>query len=161
MALLPSCRFFRKAAKSDKEVMPALYSEMTGSIGDLRPPPPPPEYFFRVTRTGCGGPCPEWEGRFYETGISTLVGNEGPFRVSFSINELDFLILEARDSGVFELPDTIGSFLPGLPGWEIEIRTDSLSRTIMHFHHDSPSLRAFERKLEDWIFSLPWERIQD
>lgn len=161
LALLPSCRFFRKAAGPEKEARTVLFSEISGSIGDFRPPPHPPVCLFRVMRTGCGGPCPEWEGRFYETGISTIVGKEGPFRAPYSKNELDSLILQARASGIFELPDTIGAWLPNLPGWEIEIRTDSLSRTIRHFYNDPPSLRAFERQLEDWIFSLPWERIQD
>ena len=160
VTLLSSCALFGNAGKPDVEKEVSLFSEKTDSF-QFSAFPPPPVCVLYVKRTGCGGPCPEWEARFYENGVSTLVNAKaGPERAVFEMKSLREILNQAGDAGFFDLPDTIGQPLDRLPSWFIEIHTDSLAHSVHHFHHGPVSLRNWEQQLEDWIFTLPWERIK-
>ncbi|MBK7407515.1 MAG: hypothetical protein IPJ40_05170 [Saprospirales bacterium] len=169
---LLSCHLFQKSSMSEPALPPVpserpLITEQIDSLPSL-PLPAPASILVRIKQVGCGGPCPEWEARFYANGIATFIGLNGSIpQGAYSLEIPEDMIAnwqhQAEDILFFSLPDSIPaseSFLPELPTWEIEIRNDSLLYRVVHNHHGTVSLRTFEQQLESWIFSLPWERIQ-
>lgn len=126
-------------------------------------PPTPVPCLLRVERKGCGGPCEEWEARYYANGVATFIAKKGPlapgaYSADFSPDSLGWVYAEAGQCDFFHLPDTLG-FIPQLPGWSIGILQDTLSNSILHNHGGALALQRFERRLEEWILAQPWERI--
>lgn len=114
-----------------------------------------PACILQVERTGCGGPCPEWDARFYSNGVATLIRrNDGAFSAGFDPDSLQWAFEAAQAAGFSQFPDTVG-FLLQLPAWKITMENHS----ILHNHDGPQALLRLERQLEEWILARPWKRI--
>lgn len=158
-----SCGLFKKVAPPEPEVLPELLSENLDSIRVLQPISSP-GILLQVQRKGCGGPCPEWESRFFSSGMVTFIGKsgtalDGAFKARYDKEDLEKFFHNAENAGFYALPDTIGENLLQLPAWDILIHNDSLHHRVFHSHHGPSSLHFLEQELETWILSLRWERI--
>ncbi len=163
--LLPisSCHIFKQSPRPEPEVLPGLLSEKIDSLPALLPISSP-EILLQVQRKGCGGPCPEWEARFFSSGMITFIGKsgtalDGAYKAQYDKEDLANFFNNAERAGFYALPDTIGENLLQLPAWDIRIHNDSLSHRVFHAHHGPSSLHFLEQDLETWILSLRWERI--
>lgn len=165
---LVSCHLFQKSKQEEIQVLIPLRSEMIDSLPGL-PPSEPEPIVLRVWQSGCGGPCPEWDARFYASGEGTLEGfagavPKGAYRTRIDPDSVWQWSRKADAIGFFTLPDSLpesGEFLKGLPTMSLEIRKDTMVHSVVHNYQGPVSLRNFERQLETWIFSHPWERIED
>lgn len=163
---LYSCHLFQKSRQEEIQHKIPLRSEMIDSL-PASIPPVPVTYILRVRQMGCGGPCPEWEARFYPSGEGAFTGaravaNLGAFQTKIHPDSILQWRQKAGAIGFFALPDSLpqtGEFLKDLPTLELEIRSDSIAHTVVYNHHGPVSLRKLEQQLETWILALPWERI--
>ena len=164
-----ACGLFQK--ESSVPIPPPeipLYSQQVDSLPLLPLTPSPNPFLLRVRQQGCEGPCPEWEARFYPGGSGTLsafrgLPLRGAYRTQVSRDTLARWVQYAADFQFFQLPDSIpasSEFLFQIPTWEIEIRQGTSSHCVVHNHHGPLILRTFEQQLENWIFSLDWEKIR-
>jgi hypothetical protein len=138
------------------EPLPELFSEeIAGSLRMEYPAAASPACILQVERTGCGGPCPEWDARFYSNGVATLIRwNDGAFSAGFDPDSLQWAFEAAQAAGFSQFPDTVG-FLLQLPAWKITMENHS----ILHNHDGPQALLRLERQLEEWILARPWKRI--
>jgi hypothetical protein len=155
LATLAACHP-RPALPGIDEPLEELFSEkIADSLRMEYPESAPPECILKVERTGCGGPCPEWEARFHANGVATLIRwNDGAFSAGFEPDSLQWAFDAAQAAGFFQMPDTV-AFLPQLPGWRITMENHS----ILHNHKGPQALLRLERQLEEWILARPWKRI--
>ncbi len=163
LSVLFSCHVFKKKPSPEPEVWPELLSENLDYIRVLQPISSP-EILLQVQRKGCGGPCPEWEARFFSSGMITFIGKsgtalDGAYKAQYDKEDLATFFNNAERAGFYALPDTIGENLLQLPAWDIRIHNDSLHHRVFHAHHGPSSLHFLEQELETWVLSLRWERI--
>lgn len=159
--LLPILIYFaachpRPGLRGNDEPLPDLLSEkLADSLTMTYPVPGASPCILQVARTGCGGPCPEWEARFHANGIATLIRwNDGAYSAGFDPDSLNWVFDAAREAGFSQMPDTVG-YLPQLPAWKITMQGHS----ILHNHDGPQALHRLERKLEEWILARPWKRV--